>query len=48
MANRGISSEQLLEVLNEYGVINAALMTEEAHFHMSSYVKKTKLSQLGT
>ena len=40
MANRRISSEQLLEMLNDDGVINALLMTDEAHFHMSGYVNK--------
>jgi len=40
MANRMISSEQLLEMLNDDGVINTALMTDEAHFHLSDYVNK--------
>jgi len=40
MANRGISSEQLLEMLNDDGVINTVLMTDEAHFHLSGYVNK--------
>jgi len=40
MANRRISSEQLLEMLNDDGVINTVLMTDEEHFHLSSYVKK--------
>jgi hypothetical protein len=40
MANRRISSEQLLEMLNDYGVINTVLMTEEAHFHLSGYMNK--------
>jgi len=38
MANRRISSEQLLEMLNDDdddGVINTVLMTDEAHFHLS-------------
>jgi hypothetical protein len=33
MANRRVSSEKLLEILN-YGVINTFLMTDEAH-HLS-------------
>ena len=40
MANRRISSEQLLEILNDDGVINSLLMTDEAHFHLSGYVNK--------
>jgi len=40
MANRRISSEQLLEMLNDDGVIITVLMTEEAHFHLSGYVNK--------
>ena len=40
MANRRISSEQLLEILNDGGVINSLLMTDEAHFHLSGYVNK--------
>jgi hypothetical protein len=40
MANHGISSEQLLEVLKDDGVIITALMTDEAHFHLSGYVNK--------
>ena len=40
MANRRISLEQLLEMLNDYGVINTLLMTDEAHFHLSGYVNK--------
>ena len=41
MANRRIPSEQLLEMLNDDGVISTALMTDEAHFfHLSSYVNK--------
>ena len=39
-ANRRISSEQLLEMLNDDGVINTVLMTDEAHFHLSGYVNK--------
>ena len=35
MANRRISSEQLLEMLNDDGVISTVLMTDEAHFHLS-------------
>jgi hypothetical protein len=38
MANRRISSEQLLEMLND--VINTILMGDEAHFHLSGYVNK--------
>jgi len=40
MANRRISSEQLLEMLNDDRVINTVLMTDEAHFHLSGYVNK--------
>jgi len=40
MANRRVSSEQLLEMLNDDGVIVTVLMTEEAHFHLSCYVNK--------
>ena len=40
MANRRISSEQLVEMMNDDGVINTLLMTDEAHFHLSGYVKK--------
>ena len=40
MANRKISSEQLLEMLNDDGVINTVLMTDEAHYHLSGYVNK--------
>ena len=40
MANRRISSEQLLEMLNDVGVISTLLMTDEAHFHLSGYVNK--------
>ena len=40
MANRRISSEQLLEMLNDDGVINTALMIDKAHFHLSGYVNK--------
>jgi len=40
MANRRNSSEQLLEMLNDDGVINTLLMTDEAHFHLSGYVNK--------
>jgi len=46
MANRRISSE-LLKMLNDDGVINTVLMTDEAHFHLSGYVnKQTNLSLL--
>jgi len=40
MANRRISSEQLLEMLNDDGVTNTVLMTDEAHLHLSGYVNK--------
>jgi len=40
MANLRIYSEQLLEMLNDDGVINTALMTEEARFHLSGYTNK--------
>ena len=40
MANCRISSEKLLEMLNDDGVVITVLMTEEAHFHLSSYVNK--------
>jgi len=40
MANRRISSEQLLEMLNDVGVISTLLMTDEAHFHLSGYGNK--------
>jgi hypothetical protein len=40
MANRGISSEQHFDMLNDDGVINTVLMTDEAHFHLSGYVNK--------
>ena len=40
MANRRISSEQLLEMLNDDSVINTPLMTDKAHFHLSGYVNK--------
>jgi len=47
MANRRISSEQLLEVLNDDGFINTAPMTDEVYFHLPGY-GTTKLSLLGT
>ena len=37
MANRRISSEQLLEKLNDVGVINTLLMMD---FHLPDYVNK--------
>ena len=40
MANRRISSERLLEMLNDDGVINTFLMTDEAHFHLLGYVNR--------
>ena len=39
-ANCRISSEQLLEMLNDDGVINTVLMNDEAYFHLSGYVNK--------
>ena len=39
-ANHRISSEQLLEMLNDDGVINTVLMTDEEYFHLSGYVNK--------
>jgi hypothetical protein len=39
-ANHRISSKQLLEKLNDDAAINAVLMTDEAHFHLSGYVNK--------
>jgi len=38
MANRRISSEQFLEMLNDDCVINTVLMIDEAHFHLSRYI----------
>ena len=35
MANRRISSEHLLEMLNDNGVINTLLMIDEAHLYLS-------------
>jgi len=40
MANRRISSEQLLGLLNDDGVFSTFLMNDEAHFHLSGYVNK--------
>jgi hypothetical protein len=40
MANRTISSEQLLEMLDDDGVITTLLIIDEAHFHSSGYVNK--------
>jgi hypothetical protein len=40
MANPRISSEQLLETLNDDGVINTVLMADEAYFYLSGYVNK--------
>jgi len=40
MANRRVYSEQLLEMLNDDGVINTLLMTDEAHLHLSGHVNK--------
>ena len=40
MAKCRISSAQLLKMLNDDGVINTVLMTDEAHFHLSGYVNK--------
>ena len=47
MANRRISSEQRLEFLNDDGVINSLLMTDEAHL-LVRLCEQTKLSLLGT
>jgi len=40
VANRRISSEQLLEMQKDDCVINTVLITDEAHFHLSGYVNK--------
>jgi len=40
IANRRVSSEQLLKMLNDDGVINTVLITDEAHFHLSGYMNK--------
>jgi len=40
MANCRISSEQLLEMVNDDGVINTVLMIDKAHLHLSGYVNK--------
>jgi len=40
MAKRRISSEQLLEMLNDYSVINTVLMIDKAHLRLSRYVNK--------
>jgi len=40
MANCRISSEQLLEMLNDDGVFSTVLMTDEARFHLSGHVNK--------
>jgi len=40
MANRRISSEQLLKMLIDDCVINTVLMADEAHFHLSGYANK--------
>jgi len=40
MAKSRISSEQLLEMLNDDGVISTVLMTDEARFHFTGYVNK--------
>jgi len=40
VANRWISSEQLLEMPNDDGVISTLLMTDETHFHLPGYVNK--------
>jgi histidinol-phosphate/aromatic aminotransferase/cobyric acid decarboxylase-like protein len=42
MAKRRIYSEQLLEMLNNDGVISTVLMIDEAYFHLSGYVNKQK------
>jgi len=40
MANCRISSEQLLEMLKDDGVINTLLKTDEAYVHLLGYVNK--------
>ena len=40
VANRRISSEQLLEMPNDDGVVSTLLMTDETHFHLPGYVNK--------
>ena len=40
MANRRISSEQLLEMLNDDGVINTVLTSDGIHLHLSDNVNK--------
>ena len=40
IANCRISSEHLLEMLNDNGVINTVLMTDGAQFHLLGYVNK--------
>ena len=40
MPNHRISSEQLLKMLKDDGVINTVLTTDEACFHLSGYVNK--------
>ena len=40
MANRRISSEQLLKIMNDGGIMNTFKRTDEEHFHLSGYVKK--------
>jgi len=40
MVKSRISSEQLIEMLNDDGVINTVLMTDEARFHLTGYVNK--------
>jgi len=39
-AKRRISSELLLEMLNDDGFINTVLMIDKAHLHLSGYVNK--------
>jgi hypothetical protein len=40
MANHRISLKQLLEMLNDDGVISTLLPTHEAHFHLCGHVNK--------
>jgi hypothetical protein len=40
MASRRICSEQLLEMLNDDGVISTVLMTDKVHFRLSGCVNK--------
>ena len=40
LSDSDMASEQLLKMLNDDGVTNTVLMTDEAHFHLSGYVNK--------